>query len=880
MSVEKKKVMNKGTKFVVAFIAAVLLAALTAGCVGGNAETFTVTLELNGGTGVRAQDFIDDGVLVLPTEIPSKEGYVFGGWFTDKECTKTPDFGKAITSDITLYALWTEKTPVATFVFGSWTEEVKTAAKEGIFTPPSKKRTGYVFGGWFTDNSLKTKADFTVKYTEDAVFYAKWTAEVYTLSYNLSDLAEYGVNTEFTYTVEDKVTLADPSRIKDGYEFLGWEDENGESVNEIPAGSTGDRTFKARFIGISVTGGTVNGFSVNIGVPYSDNLIDIYDRLSTLGSGEITVYDANGASVVDAVALIEGDNAFTAVVSAYGEERAFSLTVTRYENVAFTVKVVFPDQSERQKSVSKGDTAYFEPIEIPGYEFENWYSDKDFTILFDFNRPVLKDETVYAKYISSVYNVTYFVGKGTHDNPATYTSSEGLTLKDAAAPYGYLFAGWYADENYTEKIDDIPSGTYGNKTLYALYEVAEVSDPLDGEYLAVGQKIALADLPAYFDWAVIRREGRLEFTVTDRDFNLNEDLKGVLDKLTVPVVGLTVSYSGTGNDVVADFTYSVPTAEETADLQTQYAYYGHEPYQKVRSDDFDDFYINYVKNTFIVSDSEQLFYAVEKGYRPLPETGSSAEAVYLAAKDVLRNIADDSMSDYEKVHAIYDWLILNVVYDTELWNIYGRDPDGVSGYKGFYLEGVFLDNRAVCDGISKAMVLLCGIEGIPCVQIKGQSLDGVNHAWNKVLLDGKWYVADATGGNVVITGAEKEILSHAMFLIGDEEMAKYNTAYDGTELLADKDYDYYGKETFAFDGKEYYFKITSYDALIIAMEFLAAQTETYGTQSMDFELAYLPAKGFVEDLGAALTESAIVGKVTYIAPDEIGSVFTVIVTAE
>lgn len=871
--------MKKGIKYFTLLTVAVLLVAL-AGCTGGGGDVFSVTLELNDGYGVSAQDFIDGNILVEPAAQPTRPGYVFGGWFTDKECTEIPEFGKEITSDVTLYALWTEKTPVATFVFGSWAEEVKVSAVNGIFTPPSKTRKGYTFKGWFTDNAFEKEADFTAKYTEDAVFYAKWQVNVYSITYDLSSLASAGVNTVFEYTVEKKVSLTDPVRIKDGYEFLGWENEKGEPVTEIPAGSTGDRTFKARFIGLSVTGGAVKGFSGNMGVPYSNNLIDIYDRLSTVEGGIVTVYDANGASVVDAVALKEGDNVFTAVVTAYGEERSFSLTVTRYENVSFTVKVVFPDGSESEKSVNKGATVSFDPKEIPGQEFENWYSDEDFTVLFDFNSPILKNETVYAKYISSVYNVTYFVGKGTHDNPATYTSSEGLTLKDAAAPYGYRFAGWYADKDRTEKITEISKNSYGDKAFYALYEVEDVSDPLDGEYVAAGQEIALADVPSYFDWAVIRREGRLEFTVTDRDFNLNEDMEGVLDKLTVPVVGLTVSYTATGNDVVADFTYSAPSAEDTADRQTQYAYYGHEVYQPVRSADFDDFYINYVKNTFIVSDSEQLLYAVEKGYRPLPETGSGAEAVYLAAKDVLREIADDSMNDYEKVHAIYDWLVLNVVYDTELWEIYGSDPDGVSGYKGFYLEGVFLDKRAVCDGISKAMTLLCGIEGIPCVQIKGQSLDGVNHAWNKVLLDGKWYVADATGGNVVITSAGKEILSHAMFLISDEEMAKYNTAFNGAELVATDDYDYYGKETFEFENKEYYFKLTSKEALILAMEFLALQAETYGTQSMDFELAYRPANGFAEDLSAALNESGIVGKITYIAPGEYNSVFTVIVTVE
>ena len=49
---------------------------------------------------------------------------------------------------------------------------------------------------------------------------------------------------------------------------------------------------------------------------------------------------------------------------------------------------------------------------------------------------------------------------------------------------------------------------------------------------------------------------------------------------------------------------------------------------------------------------------------------------------------------------------------------------------------VFLDLEnqfAVCDGLSKAYVLLCAIEGIDCVKVNGKA-DGAGHAWNKVYL--------------------------------------------------------------------------------------------------------------------------------------------------
>ena len=56
------------------------------------------------------QQIVDSGKTVQKPEELKADGYVFGGWFTDKEYTAEYDFSSAVTKDLTLYAKWTKKT--------------------------------------------------------------------------------------------------------------------------------------------------------------------------------------------------------------------------------------------------------------------------------------------------------------------------------------------------------------------------------------------------------------------------------------------------------------------------------------------------------------------------------------------------------------------------------------------------------------------------------------------------------------------------------------------------------------------------------------------------------------------------------------------------
>lgn len=245
-----------------------------------------------------------------------------------------------------------------------------------------------------------------------------------------------------------------------------------------------------------------------------------------------------------------------------------------------------------------------------------------------------------------------------------------------------------------------------------------------------------------------------------------------------------------------------------------------------------NFYIDSVKETMSVSTSNMLYKAVAWGYKPvfLGSQADNLQQIYDNAKDALSYIVSDDMSEYEKVHAIYDYIIYNVRYDHDCAN---AEDAYVSGnlslnekmkYYGYYLEGIFLDKfykkdmHAVCDGKSKAFVLMCGIEGITAVRISGKaSSDGKNfggHAWNKVLLDlngtgnKEWYFVDTTWGDV--GDDSKEFLSHAYFLLSDDEVKNTHVENPGHGYpKAEGKFDYFAHETYTSNGTEYNYVITN-----------------------------------------------------------------------
>lgn len=290
-----------------------------------------------------------------------------------------------------------------------------------------------------------------------------------------------------------------------------------------------------------------------------------------------------------------------------------------------------------------------------------------------------------------------------------------------------------------------------------------------------------------------------------------------------------------------------------------------------------NFYIDSMKETMSVSTSNMLYKAVAWGYKPV-FMGSQAEnlkQIYDNAKDALSYIVSDEMSEYEKVHAIYDYIIYNVRYDHDCANAEDKYVSGNLSlnekmkYYGYYLEGIFLDKfykkdmHAVCDGKSKAFVLMCGIEGITAVRISGEaSSDGKNfggHAWNKVLLDlngtgdKEWYFVDTTWGDV--GDDSKEFLSHAYFLLSDDEVKNTHVEKQGHGYpKAEGKFDYYAHETYTSSGTEYNYVITNKN---LAAQQMARALKTLPKSTIvEFEFAFSLTKDAAKNYAKEAMQAA------------------------
>ena len=73
----------------------------------------TVSFDLcgHGGANISSQTFVSGNKASEPIA-PKEDGWVFGGWYTEKGCQYRFSFDSAVTSDITLYAKWDRVTTV------------------------------------------------------------------------------------------------------------------------------------------------------------------------------------------------------------------------------------------------------------------------------------------------------------------------------------------------------------------------------------------------------------------------------------------------------------------------------------------------------------------------------------------------------------------------------------------------------------------------------------------------------------------------------------------------------------------------------------------------------------------------------------------------
>lgn len=186
-------------------------------------QAYDVIFNTNNGTKIPNQTIEQDSCATKPDD-PTKDGYIFKGWFTDSSYTNEFDFTTSITNNITLYAKWEEepKDPNATYYTiefetngGTSIDSYDVIENSKLKLPTNPIKEGYSLAGWFTDEACTKEYNWEGKVTSNVKLYAKWIPAQYTVSFVGTTLSSLTVIHNGTVT-----RPANPE--KAGYTFVGW----------------------------------------------------------------------------------------------------------------------------------------------------------------------------------------------------------------------------------------------------------------------------------------------------------------------------------------------------------------------------------------------------------------------------------------------------------------------------------------------------------------------------------------------------------------------------------------------------------------------------------------------------------------------------------
>ena len=213
---------------------------------------YTITLDTNGGPVVSPIKYTVEDTFTLPYIL--RPGYEFAGWTLDGSgmLPFTPlIIYPGTTGDLHYKAEWrlAEYTITMDLDGGSGQEKVVYTITDEDFELPTPTRNGYEFVGWTGERI--TTPQTSVKIPKGSTGNKAYTANWKVIRYTITLVTNGGaVIASIRYTVEDSVTLPIPPD-RPGYEFAGWVlDGSGQFPSTpmiIPAGSTGDRLYKAEW---------------------------------------------------------------------------------------------------------------------------------------------------------------------------------------------------------------------------------------------------------------------------------------------------------------------------------------------------------------------------------------------------------------------------------------------------------------------------------------------------------------------------------------------------------------------------------------------------------------------------------------------------------
>ena len=404
------------------------------------------------------------------------------------------------------------------FADGSIVMRTQTNDKGVCSMPESPVRDGYVFGGWYYDNTCTHAVDFSQPLLSDAsnfvVLFAKWTeapSNVLDVTYSANGGQFADGNTVMLGQTDSNGIARQPlAPTRDGYVFAGWYyhsdgtdqvDFNqpivggGDHVTLFAAWTPvkQDKTVEILYV---ANGGTFfDGNETMQGVTDTDGIARLPLQPTREGYDFLGwSYDRDGNDPVD----------FTkAIVAGSGHATVYAQWKQNNEKTVLYVANggVFADGNETMEGVTDSDGVARQPLAPTreGYTFTGWTYDAAGTEPVDFTKPIQgggQHATFFAQWAELANNekdVLYVANGGVfadgNEVLQGVTDGDGVARQPLAPTReGYTFAGWTYDSKGTDPVDfDNPLvGGGKHATLYAQWNAVEEDNSIDVLYVANG----------------------------------------------------------------------------------------------------------------------------------------------------------------------------------------------------------------------------------------------------------------------------------------------------------------------------------------------------------------------------------------------------------
>ncbi len=132
---------------------------------------------------------------------------------------------------------------------------------------------------------------------------------------------------------------------------------------------------------------------------------------------------------------------------------------------------------------------------------------------------------------------------------------------------------------------------------------------------------------------------------------------------------------------------------------------------------------------------------------------------------------EDSWTDLEKALFLHDYIVQHVEYEK-------TEP-----YSKYSAYDAMIGGEAVCNGYALEYTYLLGLAGIESEVVVSDSLQ---HAWNLLRLNGKYYYVDSTWDDHGTSYTRKSYCSHEFFLLNRSDFAQEHSGSDWYGTKSDR----------------------------------------------------------------------------------------------